>query len=349
MTKELDYFRAFCKVSRALGTMLGQQEILDLILESSIETMRGKAACLFLADEEQDVFVPVAQKGLSDNYLHAKPMRAKHVVDDVIKGGYLSVYDATTDPRLENHEEKKAEGIASILVVPVMVGGKTIGVLSLYSDSLREFTEDEAAFQTALAEQGAMAIERARLFDRINQNLTFFYDLASTINSSLDIKKVLHILTADVADTLGLKGVDIRLWDEDKDTLELVASYALSEEFLSKGPVSPHQEVAKQVLKGETVVINDIQADPRVHYRNEALKEGIASMLVVPIMAHGEAIGVMGLCSDAVRDYPDDVVKLANAIAHQGGLAIHNASMYLMLQQDKKSLEDDIWSHRSWF
>jgi len=91
MTREQDYFRTFCTISRALGSKLSEKEILDLILENSIQTMDGKAACLFLADEEQDVFVPVAQKGLSENYLHAKPMRAKKVVDEVLKGGYFSI------------------------------------------------------------------------------------------------------------------------------------------------------------------------------------------------------------------------------------------------------------------
>ena len=55
MTKEQDYFKSFCAVSAAFGTTLGESEILDLIVGSSIETMGGMAACLFLADEEEDI------------------------------------------------------------------------------------------------------------------------------------------------------------------------------------------------------------------------------------------------------------------------------------------------------
>ncbi len=107
MTEKTDYFQTFCRVSKAFGTTLGKQELLDLICRSAVETMNGKAACLFFADEEQDVFVPVAQKGLSEDYLHAKPMRAKEVVANVLRGGHLSVWDATIDPRVENHEAKE--------------------------------------------------------------------------------------------------------------------------------------------------------------------------------------------------------------------------------------------------
>jgi GAF domain-containing protein len=348
MTKETDYFKTFCKVSKALGTTLGMKEILNLIVSSSVETMAGKAACLFLADTDKDVFVPVAQKGLSETYLHATPMRARAVVEDILRGGYLSIYDATTDPRLENHEEKKAEGIISILVVPVMVQDTAIGVLSLYSASPRVFSADEIEFQTALAEQGGMAVQRARLFEGLRQQARHFYELATTLNSSLDIKHILHILTAEVSDTFGMKGALIRLVNKDNGSLELVASYGLSEEYLYKGPVGKAQSIL-QALQGETVVIEDSGLDPRVKYKEAARKEGIVSMLAVPIKAGDEVIGVLKLYSDVKRQFPEDMITLVNAVAHSGGLAIQNASLYLMIKEDKRQLEEEIWGHKSWF
>jgi GAF domain-containing protein len=348
MASEMGYFKTLCQVSKVFGTTLEKGEILDLIVRSAVDTMGGKAACLFLADEEQDVFVPVAEYGLSESYLHAKPMQAKRVVDDVLKGGYLSVYDATTDPRLENHEAKKAEGIASILVVPVMVRDKAIGVLSLYSESPRDFAPEEADFLTALAEHGGMAIERALLLERLHKNAALYEDLASTINSSLDIKKVLHILTSDIAEALEMKGALIRLLNREAGSLDLVASYGLSEEFLSKGPVAADDNV-RRALGGETVVVKDVSTDPGVLYREATLKEGIFSMIVAPIKSADEVIGMLALCSGEVQEFPGDTVRLVTALAHQGGLAIRNASVYLMLLEDKKSLEDEIWSHKAWF
>ncbi|MBW1607643.1 MAG: GAF domain-containing protein, partial [Deltaproteobacteria bacterium] len=261
---------------------------------------------------------------------------------------YLKFYDATTDSRLENLEAKKTEGIASILSVPALVKDKAIGILSLYTGEPRDFSQDEIDFLTALAEQGGIAIGQARLFERINQNSTLFLNLASSINSTLDIKKILHILSAEICEALNMKGVAIRLLNNETGNLELVASYGLNEEFINKGPVSAEKSIS-QVLKGETIIVEDVATDDRIEYREETLKEGIASILCVPIKSREEVIGVMKLYSDAVRKYPQDVIILVNALAHTGGLAIQNASMYLSLQEDKKSLEEDIWSHRSWF
>jgi GAF domain-containing protein len=348
MTKQPDYFKTFCNVSKAFGTTLSTGKLLELIVGSAIETMNAKAACLFLADEEKDVFVPVAQSGLSDNYLHAKPLQAKQLVSVILKGGYLHIKDATSDPRVEHHDLKKAEGIASILDVPVLVQDKAIGVLALYTSAARDFSQDEIDFLSALAEQGGMAIERSRLLDRIQHNSELFLKLASSINSSLEIKNILHILTAEISQALAMKGALIRLLNEKTGTLDLVTTYGLSAEFLQKGPVYAERSVA-DVFKGKTVVIQDVATDSRIQYPQEHIAEGIASMLSVPIKSKEAVIGVLRLFSAVKRNYPEDMVMLLEALAHTGALAIQNASMYLKLQHDKESLEKDVWSHRSWF
>jgi GAF domain-containing protein len=348
MTPKTDYFRTFCNVSHAFGSSLKKEELLDMIVKNAVETMDGKAACLFLTEKDEDLFVPVAQHGLSDTYLHANPMSAHKLIQGLGKEGHLVFRDATTDPRLENHEAKKKEGIASILTVPVRVRGSIIGVLSLYSAVPRDFSRDEIDFLAALADQGGIAIQTARLFERIRDNSLLFLDLAAAVNSSLDIKEILHLLTARIGEELGMKGIAIRLLDKASGTLKLVASYGLSDEFLNKGPVSATKS-AVAALKGETVVITDVETDDRIQYRKEDLKEGIRSLLVVPLKARDEVIGVMRLYSGVKREFPEDLVTLVQAIAHQGGLAIRNASLYLSLQEDKKSLEEDIWSHRLWF
>lgn len=473
--------------------------------------MDAKAASLFLADEEKGVSVPVAQKGLSENYLHAKPMKIEAAIRKLMEsGGYLAFRDAASDPRLDNHEAKKAEGIASILAVPVMVSDRGIGVLSLYTASPRDFSDDEIAFLSALAEQGGMAIQQARLMERIRKNsmlfldmsvsinsslnpkqilhiLTadiaeafgmkgvgirllnragvlelaasyglseefiasmpvfaaeamdsvlkggvlmiedaaadrhiqnkealkkegimsvlcvpiqsgkeiigamrlyssvkrkfpeevvisvralanqggiaiekarlvkrmqmnteLFHDLAVSINSTLDIRKIMHIMSADIAETIGVKASSVRLLDENREKLELVASYGLSEKYLNKGPISAEKGIP-EALRNRAVVVKHVGTDEGVQYRAEKKEEGIVSILSVPINARDEVIGVLRLYSDVPREFTEDDIMLATAMSHQGGLAIQNASMYLMLQEDKKNLEEDIWSHRSWF
>ena len=347
-TRERDYFNTFCTISKAFGTTAKRDDLLKLIVDSAVESMSGKAACLFLADERKDIFVPMAQSGLSETYIHANPLQSRKLVGALDKLNHLHFLDATTDPRLENHEAKKAEGIASLLTVPVRVQNRTIGILSLYTAETREFQEEEIEFLCALAEQGGIAIENNRLYRRMQKNAMLFLDLAGKINSTLEINQILNDLTVEICEKLDLRGAVIRLWDEEHDEMKLVASHGLSEDFLEKGRTTTI-ETAQLALKGETLVISDTSKDNRIAFKEALQEEGLVSMIVTPITAREKVIGVLRLYSDTLREFPDDLVTMVKALAHQGGLAIQNASMYLELKEDKKSLEQDIWSHRSWF
>jgi GAF domain-containing protein len=348
MSENNDYFNTICKVSRAFGTTLNEEELLELIVQGAIDTMWGKAALLFLLDDEANEFVAAAQKGLSDHYIRTGLTAPHKIVPILEEEGHLFSRDASADPRLDNPEVKKAEGIASLLVVPVKARGKTVGGLCLFTDLPRDFSEKEIVFLTALAEQGAMAIQHAWLIEKVRENTRLVLDLSVNINSSLDIGKILHILSADIAETLKVKASSVLLMDENKKTLEFVASYGLSETYLNRGPLTVEQSV-DETLMGKPVVVRDVQTDKRVQHKQEKEREGIVSILSAPIKTKEKVIGVLRLYSGVPREFTEDEIMLVTALAHIGGLAIQNASMYLMLQNDMKDLKEDIWSHRSWF
>jgi GAF domain-containing protein len=349
MPEKQNYFLTICKVSRAFGTTLEKDELLQLIVQSAIDTMDGKAACLFLQeDRDSPYFIALAQKGLSKGYLHAEPKDAKRAADEILDKGYIAIYDATSDPGVQNHDLKKKEGIASILVVPVMAKDAVIGVLSLYTARPRKFNADEVAFLTALAEQGGMAIEHARLVEQIRKNTELFHDLAVGMNDKLDLKHIMEIMTEGIAHAFGVKAASVRLLDNNKKSLQLVSSYGLSKKYLNKGPISAEESIT-EALKGTVVVINDASSADGVQYKKEKREEGITSILCVPIKAGDEVIGVLRLYSGKPRVFTDDEIMFAAALAQQGGLAIQNASCMLLLQEDLKDLKDEIWTHKSWF
>ena len=351
MTAKNDYFNAITEISRALGSTLERDKILNLIVKSAVKTMKGKASTLFLLDEEMGTYVPAAQTGLSDYYIsrgHAGIDYVRKVTAELTKKGYIYLRDASSDPKAANREMKKKEGIVSLLVVPVMVQGQMIGTLVLYTAAFREFSKQEIEFLTVLAEQGGMAIEHARLVKKLRDNNRMFLDVSASINASLNLRDILQALTTDVARALGVKAATIRLLDEERSNLKLVASYGLSEKYLNKGPISAEKSIA-QALKGKPVVVKDASVDKGVQYKKEKEQEGIVSILCVPIKAKDEVIGVLRLYSATPREFTEDDIMQVTALAYQGGLAIQNASLYLMLKSDMKELKEEIWRHRCWF
>lgn len=350
MTKSADYFKVFCKIIKMIQNSANRGEILDLIVKSAVETMDGKACSLFLIRSRRDadgLFYPAAQIGLSDEYIHSGPAVGRDITRDILmKGGYLAAHDATTDPRLQNHEIKKKEGIASLLVVPVIAEKDPIGILVLYTSEPRDFSSEEIDFLKGLADQGGIAILHAHTEHRIKRNLELLAAVAEHLSSSLDIKVVLHLMTSEITNAFDLHGVTIRLLDDTSKELKLVASYGLSETYLNKGPVSSKR--IRTVLKNKVELIDDVNTYA-IDYRKERVAEGIKSMLHLPITVKGSVIGIMGLYSGTGGVFLDDDVALMGCIARLCGLAIHNASLYLQLQNDKESLEEEIWGHKAWF
>lgn len=348
MAKKMNKIQAIGRISRAFALTGGKDRLLEVITQSAVETMEAKAACLFLYDEEKDTYVARAQTGLSPDYMHTSTQKAREINASLLEKGYLHFRDALSDPRLENREAKRAEGIATILVVPVMVGGNAIGVLSLYTAEPRDFTRGEIDFLSILAEQGGMAIENIRLVDDIRERTRLFYDLAAGMASSLDLEKILDTLTQDVSRALDVKAASIRLLDEDRTTLRLAASHGLSDEYLKKGPVSAEKSIA-EALKGRPVTVRDASRDPGVQYRQEKTREGIASILSVPIMSKEEVIGVLRLYSAVPREFTEEEVQFACALALFGGIAIRNVKLYSRLESDIQDLRENYWIFKTWF
>jgi len=351
MTTSIDYFHSLCKLSKDFSTTKDQDKLLNLIVNCAVTTLKAKAAAIFLMDEEPEQArknIAVARTGLSDNYIHAGSDHAETITHQLLKDGYIYFRDATTDPRLVNREIKKAEGIGSIMTVPVTVKGRILGILSLYTSDIRDFTPDDIEFLATLARQGVIAVGNIQLYNKLRNNTAMFFNLAASISSSLDIKKIFQTLTEDIAKNFGVKAASVRLLDDDKRTLKLVSSFGLSEKYLKKGEISTEKSIAL-AMKGEPVLVKNASTDERVQYRKEKLEEGIVSILCVPIKSKDNVIGVLRLYSDRKRDFTKDEITFVTALALQGGLAIQNASLYLTIQEDIKGLQEDIWSSKSWF
>jgi len=351
MSTEESYFKALSRLSKDLGAAEDQGKMLNLIVSKAVKTLKAKAAAIFLMDKDsEDEFqnVAEAQVGLSSKYVHAGKGHAVKISPQLLKDGYLYYEDATTDKRLANREAKKAEGIGSILSVPVMYKGRMLGILSVYTKETRKFTQDEIDFLSILAEEGGTTIENTNLIRKLRNQSRIFLKLSASISESLDVKAILQAMTQDMVESLDLKAASVRLLDEDQRTLKTVASYGLSDKYLKKGPILADKNIA-EALKGKTIAIEDVQKDQGIQYKKEKKEEGIVSMLYVPIKAKSDIIGVLIIYSGQERKFTEDEVSLVTALAYQGGLAINNACLYMDMQDDIKDLKENIWTHKCWF
>jgi GAF domain-containing protein len=175
--------------------------------------------------------------------------------------------------------------------------------------------------------------------------LELFIDVCKVINSSLDLKEVLILITKNIVKLMNVKACTIFLLDKSRNKLEVSASYGLSEAYLRKGPLDADKSIA-ETLDGKIVLIHDTSNDPRVQYPEEAKREGIASLLSVPMTVKGRILGVLRIYTSEQQDFSDDEYKMISGLADVSGIAIDNARMYDHLKVDHESLIAD--THK-WF
>jgi signal transduction protein with GAF and PtsI domain len=161
----------------------------------------------------------------------------------------------------------------------------------------------------------------------------------------LDLEEVLKLITANVVSALNVKACTIFLLDRAQKRLEISSSYGLNKAYLKKGPLDADKSIAA-TLNGESVLIDDAPNDPRIQYPEEAKREGIASILSVPISVKGQITGVLRIYTSEPRKFSDDESEFILGLAEMGGIAIDNARMYHLLKAEHENLINEV--HR-WF
>jgi signal transduction protein with GAF and PtsI domain len=182
--KKMDFFSALYDVAKVINASLELPRVLDQVVEVVVNTMMVKASSVRLLDRGRKRLLLAATHGLTAGYVRKGPVLvAKSGLDrKAIKGETVWLKNAQTDKDFQYGERAQQEGITSLLVVPLVVGKKAIGVLRVYSAKVREFSEQETRFLEAVAHLSALAIENARL----HQELKTEYDLLSAHKYRLD-------------------------------------------------------------------------------------------------------------------------------------------------------------------
>lgn len=164
--------------------------------------------------------------------------------------------------------------------------------------------------------------------------MRILYEVAKAVNSTLDLNDVLDTIVRRATMAMGAKAGSIRLLDDERRFLEISAAFGLSEEYLKKGKVDPQKGGMDRLsLQGKPVMVLDATSDPLFQYPEQARREGIRSVVSVPLMLQEAAIGVLRVYSGEQRAFNAEETEFLMALASQGAVAIQNARVYRHLQQ----------------
>lgn len=350
MGKDAKYLEIFKQISKTMSTTLSMEQRLKVLAEGMVKALEVKGCTIRLLDETRKTLELAMSYGLSDVYFKKGAVQADKSISDAMRGHSVLIKDARMDPRIQYPDAVKKEGIVSILTLPIKARDKVMGVLKLHATEERDFTTDEIEFATSLAEQGGLAIENAQLLSHALQEVQYLQavtEVAKALSSTLDASKILDLIVTKAIQVLNLRGCSLRLVNPKNKRLEPACSRGLSTEYLTKGPIDMDRSIAS-TMAGEVVWIEDATTDARVQYPEYAKKEGIASMLSVPMLLKDKVIGVLRLYTAKPRRFLDSEIDFAQSMAEFGALALQNARLHENLRADYQAVMEDLYQYKEY-
>jgi sigma-B regulation protein RsbU (phosphoserine phosphatase) len=253
-------------------------------------------------------------------------------------GHPVRVGDTLHDPRYIH----AVDGVRSELAVPLMLRGKCIGVLDIQSQQPEYFTREQQNILTLLASRLAVAVENARLFERVRtqaDTLLLLNEVGRETSSILDVEELLRRAAEQTKRVIDYQILSIMLYDEDQKVFRHRVDVKHGQRVQGKLRVAASEGIvgAAATLK-EPVLVPDVTADPRYVMANPETR----SELAIPMMHKGRVIGVLDLESPQLNYFTDDHVQTLSILAANFAVSLENARLYEKVARDEARLDRDL-------
>ena len=169
MKKKIMNYETLIRITTAISHSRNPEEIVLMTVESIKTVLDVKGCALFLFNRKTNELEVAASHGLSNEYLNKGPLSGLKSIAQSLEDGPVAIYDVKDDPRIQYPDAAQKEGIFSILSVPIIMHGRLIGCLRVYTSDPWEFTIENVNFVQALAQLAGMAMEMSRLYQGLKE------------------------------------------------------------------------------------------------------------------------------------------------------------------------------------
>src|SRR3989441_1803306 len=270
-----------------------------------------------------------ASHGLPPSVSQLKLRLGEGVTGWVARAGRpAGVGDVSKDPRYI----MVRRNVRSELAVPLEVNGVVRGVLNVDSDRLNAFTAENQELLQELGAQVAKVIHNTWLYEQLRLKARLFESLVSVgqaINSTLNLDDALQVITREACQLMEGKMCSLLMLEESREWLDLRASYGAGEAYLNNPRLSVAESLLGIVVRRKNPLqVENVQTSSRYQHVDIARGGGLVSLLSVPLVFGGQALGTLSVYTGAPHVFSNEEIRILSALADLSAIAIEKARLY---------------------
>ena len=329
LKSRLERLQLLYQVSNVIHSTLEAQEALQLIVTEGVRLVGASSGSVVLLNPNSEFLEIHAAQNLPSTARKLQLRVGEGITGWVARHGKPArVGDVSQDPRYV----AARRGVKSELAVPMEVNGETRGVLNMDSDRADAFSADDQELLQELAVQAAKVIQNTWLYEQLRLKVHLFESLASvsrTINSTLNLDEALRAITREACELMCARMCSLMMLDEKGEWLDLRASHGAGRAYIKKPRLSVEESLLGVVVRRKKPMqVSNVQASTRYQNVDVARKEGLISLLSVPLLFAGEAIGALNVYTGRPYNFSNEEIRILSALAELSAIAIEKARLY---------------------
>lgn len=329
LQRRYDRLKLLYDVSNTLHSSLDAQEALQLIVGEAVRLTRATSGSVALLSPTSHALTIEAAHGLPDKAVDFAMPVSEGLTGWVARHGQaVRVADVRQDKR---YVAVRPE-VRSELAVPLEVNGEIRGVINVDSDRESAFGEEDELLLRELAGQAARVIQHTWLYESIRFKARMFESLVTvsqSINSALNLDDALRAITREACVLMKSRMSSLLLLDATGQWLDLRANFGAGREYVGKPRLSVEESLVGVVIRRrKPMQVEDVRTSSRYQNLNVARREGLVSLLSVPLLFRSNAIGVLNVYTDRSYTFSNEEVRILAALAELSALAIEKARLY---------------------
>jgi PAS domain S-box-containing protein len=325
------------QVTALTATTLPLERVYEKTAEAVARLVRFDALGVTLLDRERGEFRVLdvaARTALPEIFDVRMPVAGTLTAWVASHRAARRVDDVATDPSIPavSRELLSRRGFRAAVLAPLLSQGEVIGTLNVTHREPGAFTDADVEILVEVARPLASAVEHARLLAesaRRAEELAALNRTSQLITARLDLPSVLETISRSVTALMGSTGCGIGLLGADRSVITHAAAHGFrTPEWRDLSVPMGEGIIGLAAASGRAVRSEDLRADPRSVRRDVDEKEGIRSMLSVPLRVGGQIIGVVSAFSTETGAFGDRHQAVLESFADQAGIAIQNARLF---------------------